>query len=176
MSGPDEFRDRLERLRKAGEYPALTQPLLDGFSDDDLEHKIFHFIHKQKIGTQYEQTFEIVRGLSAGFRAVYATLRLQMEVDNGGFHQFFWNQDPGFAILAKQGFDLFGADQAARLMVKVINVRSLEQEEGTLQSFSESTQHTALGDFDQEFYALEEDIRILRIRYIRTHPEEFVGR
>jgi hypothetical protein len=68
-------------------------------------------------------------------------------------------------------------------MVNVINVRSLEQEElrpfleeGTLQSFTESSKHSALGDFDREFYALDDEIRTLRIRHIRTHPEEFVGR
>src|SRR5436190_3900734 len=94
MSEPDEFRERIERVRKAGEYPSLTPGLLNGFTDDDLENELFNFICKQKIAESFEQALEIVRGLSAGLRAVYATFLLQMEVDNGGFNQFFWNQDP----------------------------------------------------------------------------------
>jgi hypothetical protein len=43
----------------------LTPELLNGFSDDNLDYEIFSFILQRKIGNNYEQVFEIVKGLAS---------------------------------------------------------------------------------------------------------------
>ena len=48
-------------------------------------------------------------------------------------------------------------------------------EEGTLEAFSESYEHTQLNELDHEFYNCSEDLSVLRIAYIRQNPTLFIG-
>ena len=50
------------------------------------------------------------------------------------------------------------------------------REVGTIEAFSESYEHSKLGDLDHEFYELVKvsDLSHLRIAFIRTHEHEFI--
>jgi hypothetical protein len=131
----------------------------------------------------YDNAMKLFPKLSAGFRAVYATQVLEGEVDNGGFSQFFFNSSAEFTYEARDGFWLIGARQTAQVVVDAI---ALEMEKGTPYSrFPDSfTYHQDLGerydyadytDLEDHFYARPENLSRLRIKYMREHPEQFVG-
>ena len=115
---------------------------------------------------------------------IYSTFVLEGQVNNGGFNQFFVNSSGQFAEIAVLSCDLIGASDRAELIRKAIEIH--EQEKGsavlqslyaqnTLEAFKQTYKLTKLGECDDAFYALNDHISELRLRYIRSHPEEFLG-
>lgn len=52
---------------------------------------------------------------SKGVGWVYATVELENEVFNGGFHQYFWNTAGALIDLAIAGYDAFGSPKRAEI-------------------------------------------------------------
>ena len=118
--------------------------------------------------------------LPAGQRALVAIYVLTGEVNNGGFNQFFFNQQGNFAEEARDGFRLVGSEEHAAVvdaaMERVLNeMGALEHYwgQGTLDAFMKSYGHTTLGALDEQFYALPDAYELLD-RYMRLNPREFV--
>lgn len=160
-------------------YEKLTKEIIDSASDDDLLQIVYDNICS-RFNSGYSDDFEIVSSLSPGQQAVYATWWVEAEVNNGGFNQFYFNSSGRFAGMAEKGFRLMGAERFADLMAEANKVYSENKErleafdDGTLESFSESYNDNPLNELDEKFYTLEEDLNGLRIKYIRTHYQEFI--
>lgn len=148
--------------KAAGE---LTAEMLAAYTDEDLEPSIIDFIIEAKIGDEYDREYEIVTGLSKGMQYLYATWMMEAEVNNGGFHQFFFNSTGRFAREALEGCRVFGAAQYAELMKQAIEADKKGES---------PARDAALDALDDRFYGLDENLSKLRIQYIRAHPEEFV--
>ncbi len=165
-------------------YKTLTPEIIRQIPDQELERAIIDYIDI-KVDDRDDRVHEIVTGLFDGFCAVYTTWWVEAEVANGGFNQYFWNSSGRFAEDAVAGFELIGAPEYAALMRKAID--TFRQEESTHRSFkdrntpdafSESYEDNPLNAIDQEFYRLEESeesLKSLRVRFIRRHPDRFVG-
>jgi len=180
-SEPEEPAAWIEEFKNRKIYEKLTVEILQDIPDEKLEQAIVDYI-LTKINDKYDNESRVVRGLSTGLRAVYTTWIVEGEVNNGGFNQYFWNTRGVFADDAVAGFKLFGANAHADLMRRAIAIRKEEaakmakfRERGTLEAFSESYEHTKLSKLDDEYYDLTDNLGQLRIRFIRQHPEMFVG-
>jgi len=68
-------------------YSILTTGILDTISDDKLEQTIIDNIFR-KIETidSYEEQYKVIKSLSIGRQAIFATWVLEAEVNNGGKH------------------------------------------------------------------------------------------
>jgi hypothetical protein len=105
---------------------------------------------------------------------------VDVEVNNGGFNQFFFNPSGEFAGLALAGYELMGAEEYAGVMRAAIATYESERDtlapfhkERSLESFSESYHHTSLGEMDQRYYSLGDHIYNLWAVFVKTRPDLF---
>jgi hypothetical protein len=159
----------------------LTQDFIMNGPDDQVQEMIVERV-LAVIGDDWNEEVRIVRALPRGPRMVYTTRMLQAEVLNGGFNQYFWNSSGRLAEDALASYRLIGAKLHAKLLEEAMEQRRIEEPEmkrlretGTQQAFSESYKHTKLGAFDRRFRGLGENADRMRMDYIRSHPQEFLG-
>lgn len=169
-----------DTLEKSSIDSRLTLESLAEIPDEKLELAVLHYV-KAQVREQFDRELEIVSALPEGARSIYATWWVEAEVRNGGFNQYFWNSAGQFAAIAAAGFRLIGAPDHARLMERAIAVRREDKvrlqkfrNRGTIKAFSESYDDNPLNELDDEFFGLHEDLRTLRIHFIRTNPRLFV--
>src|SRR5262249_19147060 len=94
----------LEYLRKA--------------SDTELEEMIFAAMRSALRGKENEDA--VIADWSAGLQMLNWTSELEAEVNNGGFHQYFWNTQGKHANAALRGFQVISAVKHADLMQRAI--------------------------------------------------------
>lgn len=147
--------------------------------DDRLEATVMDYV-LYKAGRDPDKTKEPVAKMSKGMQMMYATWRLESELSNGGFNQFFWNDPGGFAGMALEGYKAIGAEKHAALLQRALETQKREEPvmreykaKGTPDAFAESYKHTELGTLDKEFSNMSENASWLRIQYIRKYPEQF---
>jgi Domain of unknown function (DUF4375) len=169
----------LDAFNQRKRYSTITPEVLATIPDHLLEQALIDHLIDVRIRDRVDDEYAIVAGLSAGYRTVYATWLLETEVNNGGFHQFFSNSSGQFAIDALAGCRLIGADQHADLLKQAIATNEKERSErekdgreAAAESFSRSSDTTALEELDRQFFDLD-DLSPERIRYVRDHPDEF---
>jgi hypothetical protein len=172
---------RIDAFKNRKRYPILTTEVLKTIPDADVELAIQDFIDcKIEAGGGDER--KALDALSPGFRAVFTTWRVEAEVSNGGFNQYFWNSSGEFAKDAVAGFDLIGTPALGRLMERAIAIYKEDadkakkfKDRGSLEAFSESYEGNRLNALDREFYDQTEELTKARLRFIRAKPEQFVG-
>jgi Domain of unknown function (DUF4375) len=184
MTSPneEEIHRSIQEFKNRKVFSSFDLSTLESIPDDKVEQAIIDYVLLQ-IANDFSDELEILNELSAGFRSIYTTWCVEGEVNNGGFNQYFWNSEGRTALLAVDAFKRVGAPEYAELLERAIvmwkdeeSALSPYKEENTLQSFSESYEHTNLGNLDDEFFKLAavSDLSAIRIRYIRSNPREFV--
>lgn len=171
----------VQAFKNRKRYDTLNPEVLAEIPDSEVELAIIDFIDcRVNLAGGHER--KALDALSAGFRAVYSTWWVEAEVNNGGFNQYFWNSSGAFARDAVAGFDLIGLPRLARLLERAIAIREEDapkikrfKARDTLEAFSESYDDNRLNELDREFAALEADISVTRIRFIRSNAELFRG-
>ena len=158
----------------------LTPGLLARLSADDVANVIVQHVELRVLERGEEDRDEVVNELPHGTKAVYATWLVDVEVNNGGFNQFFYNPYGQFAGLALAGYELLGADQYAAVMRAAIATHEAEREtmkpfyeSDSPEAFSESYEHTALDEVDQRYYALGDRIYDIWSAFVRDRPDAF---
>jgi hypothetical protein len=183
----EQISKSVEDFKNRPIHTVLTMEILDTISDDNLEQTIIDNLYAKLEGeSSYEKQYNIIKSLTAGRQAVFATWGLESEVNNGGFNQYFYNftSSGQYAEEARDGFKLIGANKLADLTERAIdmmtqNAKHLSKfKDGTLESFSKSYEDNPLNNFDDEFYKLDktENISQLRINYIKAHKVEFIDK
>jgi hypothetical protein len=172
----NEFNNRLI-------YEELSAEILSAIPDDKLEQAVIDYIWN-KI-TDYRNELAIVSDLSPGLQMVYSTRRLEDEVGNGGFNQFFYNSSGQFTEMALKSFQLLGASEYVRILEKAIAIYVQETDsnpllkelysKGTIESFFATYELSSLDKCDDEFYALGNQLSDLRIKYVRSNTQEFTS-
>ena len=162
-------------------YLSLTPEILSAIPDDELEQAIIDFIFS-KLEGNWEKEKDVIGSLSPALSGFYATWILEAEVNNGGYNQFFYNSSGQWIGEAIEGFRLFGAAAHAENAERAYGMYLGEKENldkykelRTLESFSASYDDTQLGELDDEFFSLTEDLSQLRIAYVRNNPDRFSG-
>jgi hypothetical protein len=162
-------------------YKRLDKAVLAAVPDGDLEQAVVDYV-STKLDGHYDNEEAILAKLPSGIRALYVTWTVEAEVSNGGFNQYYYNTDDKFASDAVGAFEYFGATQHAELMREANTIRAAEaaslkkyKDQGTIEAFSESYEHSKLGPLDERFSKLGENLSQLRVARISATPEQFSG-
>ena len=173
----------MEEFNNRPIYEELSAEILSATPDNNLEQTVIDYVGT-KI-TDFRDELALVASMSPGIQMVYSTVRLEREVRNGGFNQFFYNSSGQFTEMALKSFRLLGAAEYLKILEKAIAIYVQEtasnprlQElyaKGTIESFFATYELSSLEKCDDEFFALDKQLSELRIKYIRSHPQEFIS-
>jgi hypothetical protein len=163
-------------------FRELTREVLASLSADDVGSAIVQHVELRVAAKGEETRDDIVLGLPIGTKAIYTTWLVDVDVNNGGFNQFFFNPSGKFAGIALGGYELLGAEEYAAIMRAAIATYESERDviapyrdAGTLEAFRESYRHTKLDEVDQRYYALGDRIYEAWADFVRRRPELFAG-
>jgi hypothetical protein len=180
--GPDtaQLRDReeSEAFENRRIYHRLTPDILAGIPDSKLEQVVIDFIDL-KVAGRASQKQAILRALGPGFRAIDATWGVEIEVNGGGFRQYFRNTRGQYAADAVQGFMIIGQRDLARLMEDAIAVAIEQQAFGDpgAQARSSAPERSSnpYKRLDERFAVLSGDVGARRVALIRARPDLFTA-
>ncbi len=165
----------------------ITKDILDSTPDGKLEDLLLNYtVSKLGFINETKKYYEAFRSLPFGLQMVYATTKLEMEVHNGGFAQYFWNISGIFVEEAIEGYRKLGATEHARIVeiaytaiTQELPVFNKYRGLNTLEAFSEFRKESQLGshNLDDQFFNIEksEDVKELRIKYVKENWGEFVA-
>jgi hypothetical protein len=155
----------------------LTKP-------DDAEHVMWGVIERmyEELDTPYDPDPRL-REATPGQRALYALHWLRSEVENGGFHQFFFNPTGMLGNEAAAGAERVGATQIAAVIREALTIfpDGLIEDNVQRQDFMErlsAEQVATLGRLDDRFYELmgsgdQAKLAEHCAAYVERHPDEF---
>lgn len=112
-------------------------------------------------------------------RVFYITQTCEMEVNNGGFSQFFYNSSGDFSNELVQSFQDIGAVKTAEICQKALGaferelpVDRMEREELLDELMSDEVERI-LDECDTAFYRYEENLNALNYAYIWENKADF---
>ena len=117
--------------------------------------------------TTYFDWLKALRSLSAGMLTLEHVWKLDAEVNNGGFDQYFINTGGRVADQTLQALERIGACHRAAILHEAVRIVG----EGSIPDESISLELRAL---DDRYFELSENVHSLLADYIRAHPEEFI--
>ena len=121
--------------------------------------------------------------LNAEQRILYITQALEMEVNNGGFAQFFFNSDGCFGNEIVSSFEKIGAMKTAEICKKAISIygdkvpTDRDEREDVLTPDDEKEEErieAILNECDDAFFEYEDDLVELNYQFIINHKESFL--
>ena len=163
-------------------YSELSCEIIKSIPQDKLQQAILDFIGL-KIGQDWENDVKKVPPLGPGFSAIYFLSGLDIEVNNGGFNQFFYNRGRTAVLRAKDGADLLGLSALAGVVSRALQIEEKERDKmakvkkaGTIEAFFESYEQISFETVDDEFMNLDFDLEKAVVSFIRDHCDLFEGR
>jgi hypothetical protein len=163
-------------------YEKITRDIIAGIPDDLLAWAMFDHIWL-KVDKAYERTLQVLEELPSGFSVVYHLFTLNGEIGNGGFNQYFFNDLDKNAEQQLNALKLIKATKHQKVFQEAFKIRNEEKQdeelqrlyaERTIESFFSTYGMTTLDKCDEEWYALEKELNISLIQFIRNHPDLFV--
>jgi hypothetical protein len=149
--------------------------------DEKIEQAIVDYTTDYIIKNDYENYLKLLNSNPKGFQIIFSTWVLEVEVNNGGFNQFFYNNDLNLAKLAYESFIIIEAKRTAEIVKEAIEIFNNEKEtiskykeKRTMEAFMESYKETKLNSVDSKFYNSADNLSKLRIKFIRLNPEQFI--
>ena len=126
--------------------------------------------------TQYG---EDMSALSEAERIFYITQTLEMEVNNGGFSQFFYNSSGNFSNELVGAFTAIGANATAAICQKAISAfgRDIpvdrDEREEMLDELESDEFDEILEECDNAFYDYEDNLNELNYNFVMKKKEFF---
>ncbi len=123
-----------------------------------------------------------MEALNDAQRVFYITQALEMEVNNGGFAQFFYNSSGKFANEIVSAFEKIGAVKTAEICKKAVSIYGdtvpldRDEREDVLvpeDEVEEERIEEILDTCDSAFYAYEEDLVALNYQFILDNKDAF---
>lgn len=118
--------------------------------------------------------------LTLSERASFGLTWLYMETNNGGLHQFFFNDAGKLAPDALRGLEMVGAPATASILRRAMSVfpdgvvpPDQEQRRAFMCDSLTEDQEDLLSDLTTEFFQSREPVAELLDTYVQKHPEEF---
>jgi hypothetical protein len=171
--------DTFAKFMQRPKYHTLNVENIKSAPDDDIDQMIMDAI-ELKLARYEHNVAKMISTLSSGCRYLYLTWVVGGEVNNGGFHQLYWNGYGNVADEAVEAFEYFSAPAHADLMREANRIRAREKFKlaplRLLNAYSLSAKWSWLDPLDDQFYDLNEDLAALRLAKIRANPEQFVVR
>ncbi len=122
---------------------------------------------------------EEMPALSHPERVFYITLTLEMEVNNGGFSQYFYNSSGNFAGELVGAFTEIGAVRTAEICRQAISAFDREipadrdARQDMLDEYESEELDDRLNECDSAFYEYEDDLETLNYRYVLRNKASF---
>ena len=135
--------------------------------------------------TRTDRLFERIQShglesLTLSERASFGLMWLYLETNNGGLHQFFFNDAGKLASDALRGLEMVGAPATANILRRAMSVfpgSVVPMDQADRREFLcdvlTPAQEKLLDDLSTEFYRSSEPVAELLDRYIQKHSEEF---
>ena len=126
--------------------------------------------------TQYGDNMSV---LSEAERIFYITQTLEMEVNNGGFSQFFYNSGGDFAHELVSAFAAIGANTTAAICQKALSAfgrdipADREEREEMLDELESEEIDEILEECDNAFLDYEDDLNELNYQFVMKNRESF---
>ena len=109
----------------------------------------------------------------------YFNQNLEREINNGGFNQYFSNSSGDFAHETVMSLKLINADKTADILQRAVNQfpnknvpKGREERQKALEKIQEKA-NEIWGELDQKFFAYEDNLNILNIKYVRQNKDNF---
>jgi hypothetical protein len=121
---------------------------------------------------EYPESFDVVETkyqlvgldeLNEKEKAIFTIWWLEAEVNNGGFHQYFWNSSGDHFAIALKSLNKIGATKTASLLKQAIEIAFCgsvplnRDERQKLLEIDEDKKMDALEELDNSFYEYPED-------------------
>ena len=122
---------------------------------------------------------EDMSALSAPERVFYITQSLEMEVNNGGFSQFFYNTSGDFSGELAAAFTAIGAHHTAAICQQAISAFGQEfpTDRDVRMDMLDACESDALDEVlekcDNAFYEYKDDLNTLNYAYVLNHKASF---
>lgn len=126
---------------------------------------------------------DAMQNLNDAQRVFYITQNLEMEVNNGGFSQFFCNTDGIFVNELVESFKKIGAIKTAEICEKSVGIfgdtllTDIDKIQSILNTDDEEMEEKnskILNECDMAFYEYEEDLEELNYQFIIKNRESFL--
>ena len=117
--------------------------------------------------------------LSEAERIFYITQSLEMEVNNGGFSQFFYNFSGSFSNELVSAFTAIGANATAAICQKAISAFGREipvdrdERQDMLDELECEEIDEILEECDDDFYDYEDNLNELNYNFVIKNKESF---
>lgn len=105
---------------------------------------------------------------------------LEREINNGGFHQYFFNLGGGFAHETVESLKNIQAHKTADILQKAINLfpnklvpKNQTERQDILKNLDRSTIEM-FRKLDRDFYKYEDNLNTLNLQYIRQNIDGFL--
>lgn len=169
-----------ERLAKS-DSKKLTLNNIDTISDKNLEQVIVDNI-SLKVNGDSENEYFVAKELTKPQQMIFIIEQVEAEVNNGGFNQFFYNSSGKFSKDMEDAFKAIDAIKFSELVRKANETYNkhkkeiIKTQEESIDGFEKSYNNNPLNKLDKEFYDLytKENLSKLKIKFIRSHKNEFV--
>ena len=109
-----------------------------------------------------------------------SSFRLDAELTNGGFHQFFWNSEGDFNAVTDEDLAFVGALDFQRLFRRAVACATefdvtgdKHRSENTWEEFTAGYETIPWDDFDQQYYSTAPTLFQHVARYVRDHSTDF---
>jgi hypothetical protein len=184
MSRIRSAQEILESIRNRKRYPRLDRDIIAGIADADLLCAIEDVLRDHVLVGGAIAAWMAFQCLPPGPSAVWAIHMLDIQVKNGGFAQFFWNDSGRYAPFAFDGLQLIGAPQHAAIVQEAMDrfvaggagqARQRGRDEAAA-GFTAFRNDTTFAELDRPYYRCNEvePLEALQVAYVRAHVEEFV--
>ena len=157
------------------------QPLFDKTTFDTLHSWGFGWAVLEPINIAKGKEDEklLVKRFSPGQKALYFFWYLDAEVTNGGFIQFYWNDNRKYLPPIIDGLKLIGDISMLDLVNKADSEYLKHKEQFILQRQKDDWQPLydsliKFDDYDCTYYLTYDKTMELIEKYARQHPDEFV--
>jgi hypothetical protein len=122
---------------------------------------------------------EEMEKLTEAQKVFYLNQNLEREVNNGGFHQYFYNSSGNFAHETVDALKKIGADKTASILQNSIekfpdkNVPKDRDERISLLGQIEKSLENIWADNDEAFFKCEDDLNALNLAFIEKNKKDF---
>jgi hypothetical protein len=148
----------------------LTKEQIDG---EDPANEAWQVTLDHIEGLEGKERTEYIRCLPQLWRAVYTGFRLQNEVNNGGYHQFFWNSAGVLDRETLEDLQLISAGPFVLLFEEAMDesqrhdYRGEKMESGnSWEAFTEPYKERRMADLDEAFCKIPKTIAMHLSDYI----------
>ncbi|WP_146171792.1 DMP19 family protein [Flavobacterium magnum] len=127
-----------------------------------------------------ESEIELSKRFSPGQKALYFFWYLDGEVTNGGFIQFYWNENRKYLPAILKGLKLIGDNEMITLVDNAEKVYLKHIQKFETGNSQEDFEHlynelTEFEDLDLKYYEMHDNTMSLIEKYAKQNPNEFLN-